>query len=51
MFTALKEPAAAVLTVADERVGLPDASGRVWWCEGREEKVTLFFVLGVGFSD
>ena len=30
--TTLKDPAAGVVTVVDERVGLPEVKGWVWWC-------------------
>ena len=51
MFTTLKDPAAAVLTVADVGVGLPEVRGCSLGCEGREQKVTFFFVFGVCLSD
>ena len=51
VFQALQGPAAAVVTVADKMVGLPDVWRWVLWCEAREQKVRLLAVLGVCLCD
>ena len=51
VLTTLEDPAAAVVTVADEGIGLSEVGRRGQWCEGREQKVRLGAVLRVGLRD